>query len=73
MGWGCLGDPGMLLLATGLPSVILLPLQGTKVERVIPELFEGHTHMIIECINVDCKSSRKETFMDLQVGEGGGW
>ena len=34
---------------------------------MINELFEGHTHMIIECLNVDYKSSRKESFMDLQV------
>ena len=43
------------------------PLQGTKVEGVINKPFEGHTHMIIQCLNVDSKSSLKESFMDLQV------
>ena len=53
---------------TCLPCLLAsLPPQGTKVERVINELFEGHTHMIIQCLNVDSKSSRKESFMDLQV------
>lgn len=67
-----------------MPSMLSLPLlltlstlplvrcfQGTKVERVINELFEGHTLNFIECIHVDYKSSRKESFMDLQVGVGG--
>lgn len=38
---------------------------------MINELFEGHTLNFIECIHVDYKSSRKESFMDLQVGVGG--
>lgn len=42
-------------------------MKGTKVERVITELFEGHTINFIECIHVDYKSSRKESFMDLQL------
>jgi ubiquitin carboxyl-terminal hydrolase 7 len=42
-------------------------LQGTRVERVINELFEGHTLNFIECVNVDYKSSRRESFMDLQL------
>lgn len=41
--------------------------QGTKVEGTIAELFEGHMHMFIECINVDYKSTRRESFMDLQL------
>lgn len=41
--------------------------QGTKVEGTIAQLFEGHMHMFIECINVDYKSTRKESFMDLQL------
>lgn len=36
-------------------------------ERVINELFEGHTHNFIECVHVDYKSSRRESFMDLQL------
>jgi ubiquitin carboxyl-terminal hydrolase 7 len=42
-------------------------LQGTKVEGTIARLFEGHMHMFIECINVDYKSTRRESFMDLQL------
>jgi hypothetical protein len=47
--------------------LLLLSLQGTRVERVINELFEGHTLNFIECVNVDYKSSRRESFMDLQL------
>lgn len=36
-------------------------------EGVINRLFEGHTLNYLECINVDFKSSRKESYMDLQV------
>ena len=42
--------------------------QGTPVDRIIAQLYEGSTVNYIECINVDFKSSRKESFMDLQVG-----
>ena len=56
-----------LHIHASLASLASPPPQGTKVERVINELFEGHTHMIIQCLNVDSKSSRKESFMDLQV------
>lgn len=35
---------------------------------MINKLFEGHTLNYLECINVDYKSSRKESFMDVQVG-----
>mmetsp|Transcript_35695 Transcript_35695/g.79387 ORF Transcript_35695/g.79387 Transcript_35695/m.79387 type:complete len:1131 (+) Transcript_35695:131-3523(+) len=42
-------------------------MKGTRVEKVINELFEGHTTNYIECINVDYKSSRDESFMDLQL------
>ena len=41
--------------------------QGLPVEKVISELFEGHTSNFIDCINVDYKSTRKESFMDLQL------
>jgi hypothetical protein len=44
--------------------------QGTKVERIINQLFEGHTVNFIRCLHVPCTSERKESFMDLQVGEG---
>ena len=42
-------------------------MQGTKVEGTIGRLFEGHMHMFIECINVDYKSTRRESYMDLQL------
>jgi hypothetical protein len=34
---------------------------------VINELFEGHTINFLECVNVDYTSSRRESFMDLQL------
>lgn len=37
-------------------------LQGTVVEGTIQHLFEGHHMNYIECINVDYKSTRKESF-----------
>jgi ubiquitin carboxyl-terminal hydrolase 7 len=40
----------------------LLSPQGTVVEGTIEQLFEGHHINYIECINVDYKSSRKESF-----------
>lgn len=30
-------------------------------------MFEGHTINFLECVNVDYKSSRRESFMDLQL------
>jgi len=43
-------------------TVILYSLQGTVVEGTIQQLFEGHHMNYIECINVDYKSTRKESF-----------
>ncbi|KAK9170217.1 hypothetical protein Syun_002357 [Stephania yunnanensis] len=40
---------------------------GTVVEGTIQQLFEGHHMNYIECINVDYKSTRKESFYDLQL------
>ncbi len=42
-------------------------MKGTRVERVINELFEGHMLNFIECVNVEYKSTRRESFMDLQL------
>ncbi|TVU24932.1 hypothetical protein EJB05_27399, partial [Eragrostis curvula] len=42
-------------------------MKGTVVEGTIEKLFEGHNINYIECINVDYKSSRKESFYDLQL------
>ncbi|RCV38640.1 hypothetical protein SETIT_8G159100v2 [Setaria italica] len=39
----------------------------TVVEGTIEQLFEGHHINYIECINVDYKSNRKESFYDLQL------
>lgn len=36
---------------------------------MVNKLFEGHTINYIECINVDYKSTRREPFMDVQVGD----
>ena len=37
-------------------------MQGTTVEGTIQQLFEGHHMNYIECINVEYKSDRKESF-----------
>ncbi|KAI9157792.1 hypothetical protein LWI28_028181 [Acer negundo] len=42
-------------------------MKGTVVEGTIQQLFEGHNMNYIECINVDYKSTRKESFYDLQL------
>ncbi|KAK1288930.1 Ubiquitin carboxyl-terminal hydrolase 12 [Acorus calamus] len=42
-------------------------MKGTVVEGTIQQLFEGHHMNYIECINVDYKSNRKESFYDLQL------
>ncbi|KAI3951352.1 hypothetical protein MKW92_031050 [Papaver armeniacum] len=39
----------------------------TAVEGRIQHMFEGHHMNYIECINVDYKSTRKESFYDLQL------
>lgn len=40
-------------------------MKGTKVEGVINKLFEGHIQKIIECVNVDYKSSKRDSYMDI--------
>jgi ubiquitin carboxyl-terminal hydrolase 7 len=56
------------MLAKCFCYLLLSPLvQGTRVEKVINELFEGHTSNYLACVNVDYKSSRRESFMDLQL------
>ncbi|KAL9266601.1 Ubiquitin C-terminal hydrolase 13-like protein [Drosera capensis] len=42
-------------------------MKGTVVEGTIQNLFEGHHMSYIECINVDYKSTRKESFFDIQL------
>ncbi|KAL4576689.1 hypothetical protein LXL04_012787 [Taraxacum kok-saghyz] len=42
-------------------------MKGTVVEGTIQQLFEGHNMNYIECINVDYKSTRKESYYDLQL------
>ncbi|KAL8214408.1 hypothetical protein R6Q57_003857 [Mikania cordata] len=42
-------------------------MKGTVVEGTIQKLFEGHHMNYLECINVDFKSTRKESFYDLQL------
>lgn len=39
--------------------------QGTVVEGTIQKLFEGHHMNYIECINVEFKSTRKESFYGI--------
>ena len=48
--------------------LLIIPLfflQGTVVEGTIQHLFEGHHMNYIECINVDYKSTRKESFYGI--------
>ena len=47
---------------------IVLLTQGTVVEGTIQQLFEGHHMNYIECINVDYKSTRKESFYGTYLG-----
>mmetsp|Transcript_7331 Transcript_7331/g.19028 ORF Transcript_7331/g.19028 Transcript_7331/m.19028 type:complete len:1112 (-) Transcript_7331:2065-5400(-) len=42
-------------------------MKSTVVENTIQKLFEGSVVNYIECINVNYKSERKETYMDLQL------
>ncbi|KAL8050420.1 hypothetical protein ABFS82_06G080800 [Erythranthe guttata] len=42
-------------------------MKGTVVEGTIQKLFEGHHMNYLECINVDYKSARKESYYDLQL------
>ena len=42
-------------------------MKGTAVDGTVARLFEGHTENFVRCINVDCESTRKESFMDLQL------
>ncbi|GBG84805.1 hypothetical protein CBR_g39181 [Chara braunii] len=42
-------------------------MKSTVVEGTIQKLFEGHLLSYVECIDVDFKSTRKESFYDLQL------
>ncbi|GAB2263919.1 hypothetical protein Droror1_Dr00026053 [Drosera rotundifolia] len=42
-------------------------MKATVVEGTIQQIFEGHIKNYIECINVDYKSTRKESFYDIQL------
>lgn len=42
-------------------------MKGTRVEGTINKLFEGHFSNYIECINVNYKSTRTESFQDVQL------
>lgn len=46
-------------------KIALVLAQGTVVEGTIQKLFEGHHMNYIECINVDFKSTRKESFYGI--------
>lgn len=63
---------GYIMFTGGNPSVLL---QGTAVEGTIQQLFEGHHMNYIECINVDYKSTRKESFYGttMQLKLEAGW
>ncbi|CAH9125061.1 unnamed protein product [Cuscuta epithymum] len=50
-----------------LCETIEYKMKGTVVEGTIQRLFEGHLMNYIECIDVNFKSTRKESFYDLQL------
>ncbi|CAI8595227.1 unnamed protein product [Vicia faba] len=59
------------LMSKNLTGSFVKKLEGkmkvTVVEGTIQNLFEGHHMNYIECINVDYKSTRKESFYDLHL------
>jgi hypothetical protein len=52
----------LLQILFGVLYCVTWVLQATAVEGTIQQLFEGHHMNYIECINVDYKSTRKESF-----------
>lgn len=42
-------------------------MKGTVVEGTVPKLFEGKMTSFIKCKNVNCTSTRMETFYDIQL------
>lgn len=42
-------------------------MKGTCVEGTVPKLFEGKMVSFIKCKNIDYKSTRVETFYDIQL------
>lgn len=42
-------------------------MKGTCVEGTVPKLFEGKMLSFIKCKNIDYKSTRIETFYDIQL------
>ncbi|KAJ2946169.1 hypothetical protein O0L34_g5103 [Tuta absoluta] len=42
-------------------------MKGTVVEKTVPKLFEGKMTSFIKCTNVNCTSTRSETFYDIQL------
>lgn len=42
-------------------------MKGTSVEGTVASLFEGHTQMYVECVDVPYQSQRRESFLDLQL------
>lgn len=42
-------------------------MKGTVVEGTVPKLFEGKMTSFIKCKNVNCSSTRVETFYDIQL------
>lgn len=51
-----------MIVLTRAHNCLYTTLQGTRVEKVINELFEGTTHNFITCMNVDysrCLSAQR--------------
>ena len=45
----------------------LLTLTSSVAQGTIPQLFEGQMESYVRCTNVDYRSSRQETFFDIQL------
>jgi ubiquitin carboxyl-terminal hydrolase 7 len=58
-------DTSHLCIMSGILFIEASTSQGTVVEGTIQQLFEGHHMNYIECINVDYKSTRKESFYGM--------
>ena len=41
--------------------------QGTEMETVIPDLFVGHYSTYVECLNVPHTSSRRQSYMEIEL------
>ena len=58
----------LIIISCSQTLITIILVQGTVVEGTIQKLFEGHHMNYIECINVNFKSTRKESFYGITTG-----